>query len=304
MDWTFSVGVVSKALVRSTMRPVTSIFLTFLLLQGGFAPAPRSAIAEVLLHNTIIEHPENLSGAWEVQGKDSVYGLQIHLTTRVNGAPAKLVGVRQTFHSAVFQVYERTGPSRRTFVGNGFVDTSDPVHWAEGHLLLNQNATSISPEIHLDLFFDPHHQIWSGRFQRGAFDAVVTLRRPVPLTEAAPSSLVGTWKRSGQMNNCIHIVQTDAQSLFGWSDDLQSPGALRYANGLQPPHETFERYGSLAVVETPIPGVVQIEFNSHNAGCCSPSYLGKLTKNGQQIRSPQGGGGDWTRVAGASCVGS
>jgi len=63
----------------------------------------------------VIDHPERLSGSWEVKGDHAIYGLHIQLTTRVDGAPITLIGVQQIFHSALIEVYERTGPTRKVW---------------------------------------------------------------------------------------------------------------------------------------------------------------------------------------------
>jgi hypothetical protein len=107
------------------------------------------------------------------------------------------------------------------------------------------------------------------------------------------------------MNNCIHIVQTGSESLAGWSDDLATPGALRYANGIRPLAETFEQYGSIALVEAISPRAMLIELKALTAGCCSITYAGKFTPDGKEIQTGQSGSAirnNWTRMGGDSCV--
>ncbi|WP_213807922.1 hypothetical protein [Granulicella sp. dw_53] len=107
------------------------------------------------------------------------------------------------------------------------------------------------------------------------------------------------------MNNCIHIVQTGSESLAAWSDDLATPGASRYANGIRPPVETFEQYGSIALVEAVSPRAVLIELKALTAACCSITYAGKLTPDGKEIQSGESGSAirnNWTRMRGDSCV--
>jgi hypothetical protein len=186
-----------------------------------------------------------------------------------------------------------------------FSDESPQLLLIDKHLLLKQAATRIGPEIQLDLTFDPVTDRWSGRFRRGTFDRLVTLLRPHPETAVAKSPVVGTWSRPALMNNCIHIVQTGSEPLAGWSDDLATPGALRYANGIRPPVETFEQYGSIALVEAVSPRAVLIELKALTAGCCSITYAGKLTPDGKEIRAGQNGSAirsDWTRIKGDSCI--
>jgi hypothetical protein len=107
------------------------------------------------------------------------------------------------------------------------------------------------------------------------------------------------------MKNCIHIVQTGSESLAAWSDDLATPGALRYANGIRPPVETFEHYGSIALVEVVSLRTVLIELKALTAGCCSITYTGNLAPNGGAIQETRGGDAirsNWTRARGNSCV--
>jgi hypothetical protein len=258
------------------------------------------------MRGLVIDHPEMMSGSWEVKGDHAIYGLHIELTTRVDGAPRTLIGVRQIFHSALIEVYERTGPTRKLGDGNWFSDESPPILWTDRHLVLKWSAPRIGPEIQLDLTFDPASDSWSGRFRRGTFDRSVTLLRPHPATAVAKSPFVGTWSRPALMNNCIHIVQTGSESLASWSDDLATPGALRYASGIRPPVETFEHYGSVSLIEVVgSPRTVMIELKALTGICCSITSFGNLAPNGEEIQGTQGGDAvpsNWTRVRGNSCV--
>jgi len=282
-------------------------FLLFLLtiLLPPSAPAQQQRSSNGMLRGTTVDHPERMSGSWEVKGEDAIYGLHIQLTTKVDGAPTTLTGVRQIFHDAYIEVYQRAGPTRKIGDGNWFSDDSPAVQWSAKHLALQHAATQAGPAVQLDLTFDPVHDIWSGRFRRGSFDRPVTLLRPHPKTDVTRSPFVGTWSRPHLMNNCIHIVQTEIGSLAGWSDDLSTPGALRYANGIRPPMETFERYGSIALVEAVSPGAVLMELKALTPACCSIIYAGKLTPDGKEIRAGHSGTAfrsNWTRMRGDSCV--
>jgi hypothetical protein len=289
-------------MLRSRLVPL----ILFIFLPGR-VPAQQPQPGRGTMRGLVIDHPERLSGSWEVKGDHAIYGLHIKLTTRVDGAPRTLIGVQQIIHSASFQVYERTGPTRRVGDGNWFSDESPQILWTDRHLVLKWSAPRIGPEIQLDLRFDPASDSWSGRFRRGTFDRSVTLLRPHPETAVAKSPFVGTWSRPALGNNCIHIMQTGSESLAAWSDDLVTPGALRYANGIQPPVETFEHYGSVALVEVVgSPRTVMIELKALTAICCSITYFGNLAPNREEIQGTQGGGdairSNWTRVRGNSCV--
>jgi hypothetical protein len=287
-------------MLRSRLVPL----ILFIFLPSR-VPAQQPQAGTGTMRGVVIDHPERLSGSWEVKGDHAIYGLHIELTTTVDGAPRTLIGVQQIFHNASIQVYERTGPTRKVGDGNWFSDESPQTLWTDRHLILKQAASQIGPEIQLDLTFDPVSDTWSGRFRRGTFDRSVTLLRPHPETAVAKSPFVGTWSRPALANNCIHIMQTGSESLASWSDDLATPGAIRYANGIRPPVETFEHYGSIALVEVVSPRTVLIELKALTAGCCSVTYTGNLAPKGGAIQGTLGGDAmrsSWTRARGNSCV--
>jgi hypothetical protein len=98
-------------------RLVPLILFIFLLSR---IPAQQPQPARETTRGLVIDHPERLSGSWEVKGDHAIYGLHIQLATRVDGAPVTLIGVQQIFHSASIEVFERTGPTRRVETGTGF----------------------------------------------------------------------------------------------------------------------------------------------------------------------------------------
>jgi hypothetical protein len=265
----------------------------------------KSANSYDVLRGHDIEDPENISGEWETSLNGAVYGMQIELTTRINGAPVTLLGARQTFHHALIEVYERTGPTRKPGEGNWFSDDSLKVKWTRKRLTINQDGTTQGPAINLDLAFDPIHSSWSGRFRQGSFDRKVTLVRPCCAEKNAASPLVGTWARNAPSNNCIHIAQGQDGSLVSWSDDLQTPGAYLYANGIQPPRETFEHYGTVANTTFRSPSGVAIEFNPLSPLCCPVQFVGRDSATGKSIVPAADGPGPmahWVLMKGNSCV--
>jgi len=285
-------------------RFVPLLIFTFL---SSRAPAQQPQPARGTMRGSVMDHPERLSGSWEVKGDHAVYGLRIQVNTRVDGAPSTLTGVQQIFYRALIDVYERTGPTRKIGDGNWFSDESPQVLWTDRHLVLKQGATRTGPDVQLDLTFAPASNSWSGHFRRGSFDRSVTLFRPHTEAGIARSPLRGTWSRPASGNNCIHIVQTGSESLAAWSDDLATPGASRYANGIRPPVETFEQYGTIALIEAVSPRAVLIELKALTAGCCSITYPGKLTPDGKELQSKESGSAirdNWTRMRGDSCVAS
>lgn len=92
------------------LRLVPLVLLIFL---PSRVPGQQPQLAGGTMRGFVIAHPERLSGSWEAKGDHAIYGLNIQLTTRVDGAPITLIGVQQIFHSALIEVYERTGPTRR-----------------------------------------------------------------------------------------------------------------------------------------------------------------------------------------------
>ncbi len=281
--------------------------LVVLALVSVCAQAQPPALAtnlESTLRGREIEHPENLSGAWEVELNGTVFGLQIELTTRIDGAPVTLSGAHQTFHDAVIEVYERTGPTRKPGDGNWFSDDSPSVRWTNEGLIVVLDGRTEGPAIKLDLAFEAIHSSWSGRFRRGSFDSKVTLARPRFGDKKAANPLVGTWARDVPMNNCIHIAQGRDGSLVSWSDDLQTPGAYLYANGIQPPKETFEHYGTVANTALRPPSAVEIESKPLSPLCCPVDFVGRLSADEKLIESATTGvdlPGHWIRMNGNSC---
>ena len=285
-----------------TSRLLPLILLTFL---PGNINVQQRQPATGIAPRLVVRHPEQLSGSWEIQGENAVYGLQIQLTTRADGAPLTLIGVQQVFQNASVELYKRTGLTRK--IGDGAWLPVEPSQLlTDGHLVLKRPALPVGPEVQLDLILDPVFDTWSGRFRLRDFDRVVTLVRPHPPSPAPRSPFVGTWSHRGDGNkSCLHIVQTGGESLAGWYDTLATPGALRYANGTHPPVETFESYGSIALVQMVPPAGVVIELNTLSAGCCSINYGGRITPNGKEIQSGQSGStilDTWTRMRGDSCV--
>jgi hypothetical protein len=260
---------------------------------------------DTMLRGSTLANPELLSGSWETNEFATVVGIHIKLTTKVAGAPSSLVGIKQVFNDAEIQVYQRDDPKRVTGDGNWFTDDSPGVQWTGRHLIIAHAALAGTPVIRLDLIFDPVHNAWKGQLRRGTFDHDVTLVRPRPKAGIAKSPFAGTWYREALMNNCLHIVQTGEGTLSGWSDDLVTPGRIRYANGIKRPTETIEQYGSIALVQIESPTTLLLELKAFSAICCS-------IVSGLQL--PDGNFGlqaaprsklprdMWRRVQGSSCV--
>ena len=82
-------------MLRSRLVPL----ILFIFLPSR-VPAHQPQPAKITMRGLVIDHPERVSGSWEVKGDHAIYGLHIQLTTRVDGAPITLTGVQQIFHSA------------------------------------------------------------------------------------------------------------------------------------------------------------------------------------------------------------
>ncbi len=260
--------------------------------------------ADTMVRGSTLENPELISGSWESDQFDSVVGLHIKLMTTVAGAPSSLVGVNQFFNHAEIQVYQREGPKRILGDGNWF-EYDSGVQWTGRHIIIEHAAIAATPAIQLNLIFDPEHSTWKGHLRRGTFDHDVTLIRPHAKTGIARSAFVGTWYRATLMNNCLHIVQTGEGTLSGWSDDLVTPGRIRYANGIKRPTETIEEYGSIALVQIASPTTLFLELKAFSAMCCSitsglqlPAGMGAAKHSQAGIQRLD----EWRRVEGTSCV--
>ena len=141
----------------------------------------------------------------------------------------------------------------------------------------------------------------------GWFRGQVLLNRPTP--PAVKSPLVGTWFEKDLGSRCLHISQAKDGALAAWSDDLEIPGRMRYANGIQPPTKTIERYGEIATVKMDEADQATIELGAYRAICCSQPFTAKVSADGQSmsgswlsgmnrtVRPP-----NWVKVAGNSCI--
>jgi len=253
---------------------------------------------------SIIEQPEKVSGIWETENGTGVIGIDIELMTTVKGAPATLKGVPQFFRYAQIAVFERRGAAWAFGDANWFTTDAGGARWSENHLEMHgmTNPPKGAPEIVVDLRFDPRTKSWSGRFHRGQVDRVVTLLRPHRRRVQAQSPFVGTWKRGDVMNNCVHVAQEADGQLVAWSDDLIAPGAMRYANGLKPPAETLEEYGSVVQVSAEDGDRIRMELKVLSAMCCSIHTGGILSSDHKYIRSADDRADrEWRRVEGDSC---
>ena len=113
------------------------------------------------------------------------------------------------------------------------------------------------------------------------------------------------------MNNCLHISQASSGALIAWSDNLQRPGQVRYAHGIQPPMQITQRYGDIAVVTLDNPHRITVDLQAYTPTCCPHPFLAKLSADGQSLIGRWQSGGNqqsrpvtWTRMPGGSCLSS
>jgi hypothetical protein len=292
----------------------SAIYISLMLAAwGGAIPAQQDAPQHATpvyacRKGAAIRNPEKLSGLWLADVHHRIFGMQIVLTTRARKSPRSTEGVAQTCEQAGIEVFEQFGSMRAAAEGKWF-DTNLPgVAWTDNHLKID-SAGGDGPEINLDLRFDPQAETWTGRFHRDSLDETATLHRPRPASGATKSRLVGTWKRAGLENNCMHVVEGAGGALFAWSDDILPPNTLNHGKGSPAPRDTIESYGFTAQVEVQTAHNIFVRLKALSPVCCTVDVGGTLTQDGERIRSNtqredrrNPGSEDWVRVHGDSCL--
>jgi hypothetical protein len=256
--------------------------------------------------------PDTLAGRWEApDGHDGAVGMNIIITTHIDGAPASITGHVQYEDEFIAGLYQRTGPDVKPLDFNFFSSAAGGGMTWDGHqLTIHLLGKGDLPKVNVDLIWHEDSQTWSGLFERGSFSEQVSLKRPT--SEASGSPFVGTWSdKGGIMNNCMHISQDKNGALTAWSDDIQTPGQMRYANGIQPPTQTMERYGEIAKANIDAPDRITVELRAYTAMCCSHSFTAKLSADGQSLAGNWLAGPNqvprpviWVRMPSNSCISS
>jgi hypothetical protein len=274
--------------------------------------AQQQTVPDTCRKGAVIRHPEKVAGPWLADVHHRIFGMQIVLTTRARKSPKASEGVIQTCEQASIEVFEQLGSERANGDGNWF-DTNLPgVAWTGNHLKIDYagvNGGDAGPEINLDLRFDPESETWSGRFHRDTLDEAVTLRRPRPVMFPAKSRFVGTWKRAGLANDCMHIAEGRGGDLSAWSDDILILNSIQNGKGVPAPRDTIETYGFTAQVEVQSAHNIFVRLKALTPVCCTVDVGGVLSKDGTKIRSNtqsddrrNPGSEDWVRVRGDSCL--
>lgn len=235
--------------------------------------------------------------------------MNIIITTHVDGTPTSLAGQLQYEDEFTAGLYQRTGPDV-TPLGFNFFSTvaGGGMTWDGHQLAIHLPRRDDCPKVNVDLTWHEDSQTWTGLFERGSFSKQVSLKRPTPAASESP--FVGTWfDKGGTMNNCVHISQETGGALTAWSDDIQTPGQMRYANGLQPPKQTMESYGEIAKASMDAPDRITVELRAYIAICCSHPFTAKLSADGQSLAgrwlpgpNQMSGPVIWVRMPGNSCI--
>jgi hypothetical protein len=277
----------------------TAVCIVLLGLCEGFAQTPQQLL-----------HPENLAGRWEApDGNGGEVGMNILLTTTVVGSTTSLTGVPQRLDSFEIGLYQRLGSDVPPFGFNFFTTSANGgATWDGRHLRIDLQQHADLPKIHVDLAWNDTARVWTGIFERAAFqNRTITLRRP-----AGPQNnlFVGTWFEStGVMNNCLHIAQAQDGTFTGWGDDISIPGRMRYANGIQPPERAPEHYGEVAKVKITEPERIEVELRAYTAGCCSHPFTATISRDGNALVGDWPAAPNqaprpvkWVRAQGDSCI--
>jgi hypothetical protein len=255
-----------------------------------------------------IVHPEDLAGRWEASdGSGGEVGMNILISTTVAGTVTSLVDVPQAEKDFEIALYRHRDTNVRPLEFNFFTTSSAGVAWDDRELHIDHQRRADVPGIHVKLAWNEEAKVWTGSFELGAFRArAIRLRRP-----AGPqkSLFVGTWFNGTRLgNNCLHIAQSQDGTLAAWSDDLQVPGRMSYANGIQRPERVTERYGQIAKVKLMSTDRIEVELKAYTAICCSLPFSATISYDANSLVGAWLPGPmqrprpvRWTRVQGGSC---
>jgi hypothetical protein len=258
----------------------------------------------------VVTHPEALSGLWEAPNGKGAVGIDLRLSTYAPGDSKTLNGTPQLWQSLDLGLYEREGATIQFGEENFFSDFPhcDILSFENGWLQLRY-----WPAGDLDLV-QQARDIWVGRLHREHFDSMVTLRRPGLSDPAKTNPVVGTWlynSISPSHISCVHIVQQTENEFSGWSDSLQVLGLVRFRNAWARPKTALERYGERMKVNVDFLGKITLELYAFSPGCCSHTFVGTITQDGNLIDGDWLAGpnqtacsGSWTKMTGDSCVSS
>jgi len=193
---------------------------------------------------TAITNPWPITGAWEQRSAiGRAVGFNIEIGTEIDGAPESIAGIPQRVMQIWIVTYVRAGGrSQRTLWSN---EMPAQFSWQNNHIVLHQPAAGEDGKrVNVDLVFDPRKGAWSGTLQNEWFSGSVELQRPLVPHTGFPIIGDWLWDTSGGFT-CFHVALGADSSLVIWSDRIDLPGLVGYANGMSPPPSTWEWYGEL-----------------------------------------------------------
>jgi hypothetical protein len=260
----------------------------------------------------VLSTPEALAGRWEwPDGQGGAAGMNVIVNTHIDGAADRIAGRVQYEDEVLFGLYYRAGSEVEPLGFNFFRNSpGEGVLWDGRRLAIHLGGKAGIPNVNVDLIWHEESQTWSGLFERAAFHKHVLLKRPASAAGTSASPFIGTWMDPrAMMNNCLHIAQQPDGALTAWSDDLQTPGRMRYANGIKPPLQTFEHYGEVAKATVDKSGQITVELRAYSPACCSHSFTARLSADGQSLSGVWAEGpnqssraAEWKKIPGLSCV--
>jgi hypothetical protein len=251
------------------------------LLLGGLLFAASSSF--IAARQLPIAKPEEFAGRWETSdGHGGMVGINVIVSTHIDGAPTSLLGHQQYLDEFTIGIYQRTGPDVEPLGFSFFTSGSNGgATWDGQHLRVLAPQRMDLPKVDVDLMWNETGHVWNGHFEHGEFSRQVTLKRPENIHS---SPLVGTWFDSkGLMNNCVHVAQQSDGGFTAWSDDVSIPGRMRYASGIQPPPHSRERYGEIAKARAIPPGQILVELRAYTSTCCSHPFTATISSDGSTL---------------------
>ena len=278
--------------------------LFWLILALGPLPPARGGRAQSIS----LPAPAQASGLWEASdGEGGAVGIELLLTTLVNGRAVRLDDTKQQRQSLAAKVFHRTTPELKSGQANSFVDSPETPLDTDGQTLRLSwgNLKGVGPGVLLDLRYDKKADTWSGLFRRDAFSASVILMRPRADAGSTPNPLAGAWQSPDLAQpDCLHIAEHSDGTLTGWYDTLRVPGLLRYGNGIRAPDHVMESYGDALRATEVKKGTLLIELHTDAAGCCTATLVARLRRgNSLAVLGAQGSVSTaWRRAPGGTCL--
>jgi len=127
-----------------------------------------------------ISNPENVAGRWETSdGHGGMVGMNVIVSTHVDGTPARLIGHKQYLDDLEIILYQRTGPDVEASAFGVFSTNSNGGAIWDGQqlrLLASPQRADIS-KVEVRLWWNEIKKQWDGHYERGGFSRQVVLTR-------------------------------------------------------------------------------------------------------------------------------